>query len=364
MTTKNKKVYDSDLAIPPGEYLADVINELGISKQELAHRMDRPASKLSQIFNGEKAITPETALQLERVVGVPAHIWTGLEAEYRLILARQKEAELQEQLKQDTSLVSKYCYSELVRLGRVKKFTKPIEKVKALLDFFGVASLAKIQGIGRYQTAFRCGNGQKRSSEALAAWLRMGELSAQQISCNPFNGKKLSGLLNDLRAMTLQFPDTFLAPLKVKLADVGVAFVLCPHLPKTYAHGATFWLGKEKAVLMMSNRGKWADIFWFSLYHEIGHILLHGNQSIFVEGDDVISPVVSKEEEANIFAADSLIPPEKYRQFKSGHSYGKDDVLLFAQELAINPGIVVGRLHHEKLLRHDWLNGLRTQYEW
>lgn len=83
----------SDLAIPPGEYLEEVIRGLGMTKDELARRMDRPASKVSPIFKGEKAITPETALQLEKVVGVPAHIWTGLEAEYRLTLARQEKSQ-------------------------------------------------------------------------------------------------------------------------------------------------------------------------------------------------------------------------------------------------------------------------------
>lgn len=85
MTIKNE-IY-SDLPIPPGEYLEEVIAELGMSKDELAKRMNRPAAKLSAIFGGEKAITPETALQLERVVGVPAYIWTGLEAEYQLTLS-------------------------------------------------------------------------------------------------------------------------------------------------------------------------------------------------------------------------------------------------------------------------------------
>ena len=78
----------SDLAIPPGEYLEEVLVELGMTKDELARLMDRPGPKLNAIFKGHKSITPDTALRLEKVVGVPAHIWTGLEAEYRLALAR------------------------------------------------------------------------------------------------------------------------------------------------------------------------------------------------------------------------------------------------------------------------------------
>jgi len=80
----------SNLAIPPGEYLEEVLDELGISKAELARRMNRPPGKLSAIFRGKKAITPQTAIQLEQVLGVGAHIWLGLETEYRLTLAREQ----------------------------------------------------------------------------------------------------------------------------------------------------------------------------------------------------------------------------------------------------------------------------------
>src|SRR5690606_38631493 len=81
----------SDLPIPPGEFLEEVLEDLGMSKDELAKRMNRPAAKLSAIFRGDKALTPDTALQLEKVTNVPAHIWNGLESEYRLTLARLQE---------------------------------------------------------------------------------------------------------------------------------------------------------------------------------------------------------------------------------------------------------------------------------
>ena len=73
----------SDLAIPPGEYLAEVLTELGLNQAELARRMGRPAQAINEIIKGEKTITPETSIQLEKVVGVPAHIWSRLESEFR-----------------------------------------------------------------------------------------------------------------------------------------------------------------------------------------------------------------------------------------------------------------------------------------
>ncbi|RMD89790.1 MAG: addiction module antidote protein, HigA family, partial [Calditrichaeota bacterium] len=134
----------SDLAIPPGEYLEEIIAEMGMTKDELARRMNRPAPKLSAIFKGQKAITPDTALQLEKVVGVPAHIWTGLEAEYRLTLARNQEVRETQKLRDETHLIRKFCYSELAKLGFVARKTKPVEKVLELQRFFGVTSLKNI----------------------------------------------------------------------------------------------------------------------------------------------------------------------------------------------------------------------------
>jgi HTH-type transcriptional regulator/antitoxin HigA len=122
----------SDLAIPPGEYLEEVIEDLGMSKAELAKRMNRPPAKLSAIFNGNKAITPDTALQLENVVGVPAHIWTNLESNYRLTLARNAERADEARLKGEAHLVTKFCYKELIAQKLVQDTTVKIERVREL----------------------------------------------------------------------------------------------------------------------------------------------------------------------------------------------------------------------------------------
>ncbi|MFQ5822097.1 MAG: HigA family addiction module antitoxin [Candidatus Heimdallarchaeota archaeon] len=353
----------SDLAIPPGEYLEEVIAELGMTKNELARRMNRPAPKLSAIFTGDKAITPDTALQLEKVVGVPAHIWTGLEAEYRLTLARNQEVQEMQRLHDERNLVSKFCYVELVKLGFVAKKTKPTEKVQELQHFFGVTSLKNISALKRYQVAFRQGQG-KRSPEAIAAWLRIGELQGQKAESAPFSKHALEKTLPTLRSMTREVPEEFEIKLHQILLDAGVVLVLCPHLPTTYAHGATFWLGQNKAVLMLTIRGSWADIFWFSLFHEIGHLLLHGKQMVFLEGDDRETELDKPEQEADQFAADILIPPDDYEAFLQAGSFYPQNIEDFASYLEIDPGIVVGRLQHDGYLENSWHNRLRSRYEW
>jgi len=363
MMTKN--YIHSDLAIPPGEFLEEVLDDLGMTKDELARRMSRPASKLSAIFKGEKAITPETAIQLEKVVGIPAHIWTGLESEYRLTLARNQQIEEQVHLKAESKLVTKYRYAELVKLGLVSRFTRAADKVSELHRYFAVTSLKAIPGLRRYKVAFRQSGGKLKGQtpEAIVAWLRIGELQAQKCRCANFSGNLLENNLREIRNMTRQRPNQFLSNLCSKLAESGVVFVMCPHLTGTGIQGATFWMGPQKAVLMMTLRYSWADIFWFSLFHEIGHLIMHGRNTVVLEGIKSDDPKLkTQEDEANEFAADFLIPPEDYRLFLADDQFYEDNIRLFADQVNIDPGIVVGRLQNDKLLRNKWHNGLKYRY--
>jgi HTH-type transcriptional regulator/antitoxin HigA len=358
MTTKGG--IHSNLAIPPGEYLEEVLNELGMTKEELAQRMDRPAPKLSAIFKGKKTITPDTALRLEKVLGVPAHIWTGLEAEYRLTQAREEVSRREENLRKEAKLVSKYPYKDLIKAGEIEDHTKQTERAKALQEYLGVISLARVPELPRYRLRIGKSRRGERTPEAAAAWLRMGERRAQRVHCASFNENRLRGVFGDLRAMTTEPPEEFQAPLAQKLADCGLALVICPHFVKTKTHGATFWLGREKAVLMTTIRGRWADIFWFSLFHEIGHIVLHNRQRVILEGEGEDR----QEREADAFASDALIPPEEYKLFIQRGMFYQNNITEFARQIGIAPGIVVGRLQHDKQLPPSWGNRLRSRYYW
>ncbi len=355
-----KEHVNSNLAIPPGEYLAAIIAEFGMTKKELAGRMNRPAPKLSAIFTGAKAITPETALQLEKVVGVPAHIWTGLEVEYRLTLVRNREVQELQRLHEQSQLVSKYCYPDLARAGFVSRKTKASDKVLELQHFFGVTDLRNIPELNRYQAAFRQGSG-KRSPEATAAWLRIGELQAQKTQVTAFNKQKLHKTLTDIRGLTRLNPEKFISKLRQSLSNSGIVLVLCPHLPRTYLQGAIFWLGQSKAVLMLSMRGRWADIFWFSLFHELGHLLLHSKKMIILEDENNIEKS-QPEIEADNFAANYWIPVSEYKKFLKAGLFYAEAINAFADKLNIHPGIVVGRLQHDGYLEAAWQNKLRSKF--
>ncbi|MDP8244646.1 MAG: HigA family addiction module antitoxin [Candidatus Hinthialibacter antarcticus] len=352
--------FHSNLPIPPGEYLEEVIEDLGMSKSELARRLERPAPKLSAIFKGEKAITPDTALRLQQVVGVPAHIWTGLEAEYRLALARLDEEKQAERLKDEIHFVPRFCYSQLVKLGEVEKKTKPIDKVRELLNFFGTMSLKTISTLQRFQPAYRLGAANDYSSEALAAWIRLGERRAAHVDCKPFEKKTLKAKIEPIRNLTNYQPDEFLPELIDHLASCGVALVVCPHFPKTKAHGATFQLREDKVVLMMTIRYCWADIFWFSLFHELGHILRHSIKDVIIENNIKNT----REDEADAFARDMLVPSNAYEAFVKKTRFDLGSIVEFSRQIDVHPGIIVGRLQHERIVKRNWHNELRERYEW
>lgn len=352
----------SDLAIPPGEYLLETADELGISQADLARRMGRPAQAINEIIKGEKAITPETALQLEQVLGVPAHVWTGLEAEYQLVLARQQETKAVED---EIRLLESFPYRAMASLKWIQTTRDNMERVKELRRFFGVASLGNLPDVKAFSPAFRQSTRLSSSPEALAAWLRIGELDARGIETKPYDESLLRQELDHLRSLTMDEPVKFLPQLRTSLAKCGVAFVLRAHLPKTYVNGATFWITPDKAVLMMSIRGSWADIFWFSLFHEIGHILLHDKRLTFLENHHEDTQWKKQEDEANKFAGDTLIHETTYRQFVAKGALTSQAIKSVALKLGVHPGIVVGRLQHDKIIDHNHRHSrLRARYKW
>ena len=137
-------------------------------------------------------------------------------------------------------------------------------------------------------------------------------------------------------------------------------------LPKSGANGATRWLTDDrKALIQMSLRHKWANIFWFTFFHEACHLLKHRTQRrIVIEGLAADPDLAEIEAEADEFARDFLIAPEAWRGFCGAGSFTSRSVREFAQSVGIAPFIVVGRLQKEKRIGYNQLASLKTRYTW
>ena len=351
MTSPKAERTWSNLPVPPGEVLSEEIEALGMSQKDLASALDRPVQVVNEIINAKKGITQETALGLERVLGIGAHVWVGLESTYRMTIARNRELE---QLRASQALLTELPINAMAKLDWVSKVRDKEEQVREVLRFFGVANVSayrrRMPIVG-----FRFTEKATVSEGALAAWLRKGETEARIMETRDFNTSRLYEAAVEARALTSTGPDVFVPRLKLLFANAGVAFVIVPELPKTGANGVARWLTSSKALIQLNLRYKWADIFWFTLFHEVGHLLKHSKgRGIIVDGKG-ISGDPTIEDEADRWRADFLINPDTWRTFVSAAGFTRDAIKRFAAEAGVAPGIVVGRLHREGLLPYSQL---------
>ncbi len=353
--------YTPDFVSPPGETLEAILEEREMSQAQLAERMGRPRKTISEIINGKAAITPETALQLEHVLGIPASFWNNRERNYREALARKEE---QERLSKQVEWLDQMPVKDMVKNRWIQSYQDKVEQLRELLNFFGVASPDQWQTVlGGAEVYFRKSLAFQSYSAAVAAWLRRGEIEAAKIDCTTYNTSKFKETLQQVRALTIQPPEIFQFEVVRLCATAGVAVVFVPELPKTRTCGATRWLNSDKALIQLSLRYKTDDHLWFTFFHEVGHILLHGKRNVFLEFKEKQED--KEEKEADTFAADLLIPPSELKRFlASGKQRSKDGIRQFASEIGIAPGIVVGRLQHDKVLQRSHCNDLKCRLEW
>lgn len=357
--TNSKNQYRPDTVSPPGETLQEALEERGMTQVDFAQRIGMSRKHLKQILDGAAPISTETALRFERVLGVPARFWNNREQQYRDFLARKAE---EKELSKHTSWLKNFK-----NIATMRKFdwipdTKDsVESLRAILDFFGMASPdAWQEHWAAVEVRYRRSQKYEPDAYALAAWLRRGELKAQEIDCAPFNEAKFRACLREIRKLTVEPPEVFQNRLVEQCARCGVAVVFVRELPKT-ASGATRWLTPTKALIQLSLKYKTDDHLWFTFFHEAGHILLHPKKDIFIEGKASNSRA---EEQANRFAARTLIADEDFEAFVASTKLSKESIRRFARSQGIAPGIVVGQLQHKGLLPYSHCNELKSKFEW
>lgn len=354
---------NAPILILPGETLIELLEEKGMTQVELAERMGRPLKTINEIIKGKTSITPETAIQLEGVFSVPASFWMNLESNYQVVLARFN---FEKKFEQEYKTARMYPCNEMVKLGWIAACRDTKGIVQSLLNFFGVISLDNVIEKNIFEGAqYRISSKKDYSKEAVTSWLRKGVLEAQKIDTSDFDENKLRDSISVIKELMFSHPNDFMPRLTKILADCGVALVILKTLKNVPINGVTKWISPKKALIQMSIRGKYADIFWFSLFHEIGHLLLHRKKEVYI---DIENNGVNKEQEeqANKFASESLIPEIEYSSFITKFRMVKDIEMLkiFAKNIGVINGVVVGRLQNDQVIGRNQLNGLRNMYEW
>lgn len=354
------EIKNNIIAIPPGETIKDQLEFREMNQNEFSERMGISTKHISHLINGKVPLTHQTALKLESVFGIPAHFWNNLEALYQEDLARiEQETELEQELR----IVSLIPFNEMAKKNWIKTTKIANDKVIELRKYFEVASLNQLVNIQKLEAVFRKLDHGKASVYALSAWLQKGKIEARSIETEVFDKNKLKTMLPELRSLINEKPNIFQNKLSKLLSSCGVALVFLPHLKGTYVHGATIWHTKRKAIVIISLRGKDSDKFWFSFFHEIGHLILHKKEDIFIHYDK-LELQNTLETEADKFSSDLLIPKKEYQDFISNNNFSKLSVQKFAQNISVPPGIVVGRLQHDNYIPYTNLNLLKNKYIW
>ncbi len=341
----------------PGKFLVSVLKEEGLTQKNLSERTGLSEKHISQIINGEVSLSVETALLLENVLPRTAYFWIDLEKRYQEEKARLNRCDL---IKKETGLLSKFPYRDLARRGLVSNTNNNEEKVSNLWKFFGVSSLLLIKNMEA--VVYRKKQGILGKEELISSWLRCGEITFKKEKLPEYSRSGLKGVLTDLKFLSRSKPKNFLVQVKKCLNQVGVAIVYVPHFAGTGVSGAMRWIDNHPAI-QLSIYYRWADIFWFNLFHEIGHVLLHGKKEVFFEYENNNQIVTdSQEKEVDLFAANKLISKKEYAKLIK-KQLNQKEIKKFAQNLGIHPGIVVGRLCHDKKIEWGDFSDLRVKIE-
>lgn len=340
------------IAVPPGETIREQLENRGMSQKEFALRMGMSEKHMSHLINGKVELTPEVSLRLESVLGIPAKFWTNLESVYRERLARVNE-ELE--FERDREIAQKFPYAKLATLGWVPSTRKMEEKVKNLRTYFGVARLEILDTLRVPGIAYRKMGENETSDYALAAWAQRARIEARDIAASPINIKHLKECIPEIRMLTIREPHVFCRELHRILAECGIIIIFLPHISGSFLHGASFVDGNH-IVLGLTVRGKDADKFWFSLFHELYHII-EGHIYDFCE--------TSEEQEvlADEFARDTLIPMKQYQKFVSQGDMSAQAICNFAEQVGVAPCIILGRLQKENIVPYNWHQGLKIHYK-
>lgn len=255
-------------------------------------------------------------------------------------------------------------YSYFVENGFLPVAKTKSEKVENLRPFLKVSDLQILKSrdlLASFRTTVTAVSDKNVVNANV--WLQTAFNQGLASKVEIFNEKKLKSYIDEIRSMTLQEPSFFLPRLYEIFNECGVAFVLLPALKNCGINGVVKWY-EDKVVLALNDRFKYADTFWFSLFHEIKHVFQKRKTKVIINDNHYSDLEKEYEEDADCFARNTLIPNEPYQEFlHSSRRIYKGDVLFFAHKIGIHPGIVVGRLQHDQLIPHSSFADLRQQYK-
>lgn len=351
-----KYAFRPDYAVPPGETLREVLESFGMNQRDLADRTGLTVQSINRILKGEQPVTFETANRLELVTGVEAGFWNNLEARYREQRARLEE---RERLISELAWLKTIPTRELIRRKAIPDTEDRVSLLREVLKFFAVSDVAAWQTVWQKPAvATRRSLCFETRPGPAATWLRLGEIEASRRECAPYDKERFRSVLETIRTLTTQPPEEFELRMTSLCASAGVALALVQEIPKVPWNGATRWLSAEKAMILLTLRHKTEDHFWFSFFHEAGHVLHDPKRHTWINSGTSAN---LHEQNADAFAAEFLIPRAWNDHIRVATT--KKEIIDLARKIGVSPGIVAGRYQH-LTRKWDFFNDLKISFHW
>ena len=350
MTIKNE--YFPETVTHPGFTLNEKLKEIGMSKKEFALRTEKPEQTIIKIINGKSSITPDMSIQFENVLKIPANFWLKKQYRYDEFVARNKRQSPNGEAEEWARC---FPYAKMAKFGWVPLTRKIEEKVDALFQFFGVSGKTPWENYYYQQelkTNFRISLKQTAESHSVSAWLRQGEILATDLHVPAYNSKIFKQNLRLIKNLMANHPEGFFIQLQELCKQAGVKVVYTPCLPNAPIHGSTRWIG-DAPLIQLSDRYKRNDIFWFTFFHEAGHILLHGKKYVSIENIEFDDIDLEKEEEANAFAINWTFTEKQEQEVLAARPLNVYDIVAFAEKFNTHPAIIIGRFHHKGIIPYS-----------
>jgi len=344
---------------PPGDTIIEMLDERELSVEAFSQLINETTSFASRLVAGTEPITHELAMKLSNVLGASTDFWLARDYDFR------DATELDIQLKTSADLYNSLPIADMKKFGWISGARSREEVVQQCLEFFGVSTIP--QWVGQYGQkalgpAYRKSSTFTDNEFATIAWLRQAEKVSECKVVNEWNSEDLKKQIPALRKLSwFKDPQLFLTKLEQILATAGVKFAVIKAPKGCTASGATRFLKDGTPLIQVSFRYLSDDQFWFTVFHEIAHLLLHAEHLPFYEIKGM--EIDHFENEANEFASSIIIPPYFYEEFLDIKSSSKA-VMKFAKKCGIAPGLIVGQMQYNNMINFNQLNFLKRRYRW
>ena len=364
MSANAGATWEPYLATHPGEVLSEELEARGWSCGDLASQIGSSEQSVRQVLRGRAKVTKPFADKLETALGVSADFWLRMQSSYEETVERLGSDPT---MAEDIAILEELPLKELIRQGWARDVATDVERIVELRIHYGVSRLVDVP-TSSIEAAFRLTPGSRFDPWSLAAWVQQGEwqsierkFSPSEEVCARFDPEILQATLPTLRRLTLARP--FWSELRTLTGQAGVHLEFVPHIAKSGANAVARWLDDGRPLILVSILRRRADIFWFTLFRELGHVLPGDRSKVYIDLADGSDAADEHEAAADAFARDTLIPPADLDAFIHTQCFSARSVQQFAADISVHPGIVVGRLQHDGLIGRDRLNGLTVSYD-